>query len=451
MAEWKSLLQRARRSVIVQNAAALYAIQGAGYLLPLVTLPYLARVLRPDGWGLVVFAQAFAIWLSLLIHYGFAFSGTRAIAQCRHDPVLVEDTVAGVQAAKLGLVGVAVVAGIAAWLLVPAFQENPAYLAWGWLAGVLQGLNPSWYFQGVERLRRPAIIEVAAKALATVGVFMFVRAPAHGWGVLALGAMAELVATGVLTVDLYREVRFRAARIAEMVRAFRDGWALFVFASAASLYTIGNAFVLGILATPREVSFFGGADRMVRAASMLLAPISKALYPRVSHLMATDPQRAARLIRRSMIPFVAVGATLSASLFFAAPILTRVALGPGYEPAIDVIRMLSVIPTLLGLGTVLGLQWALPVGLDRPYSRMVVAAGAANLILAFFLVPRFGALGMAISAVLAEASVEAGLVVLAFRHRSGLWRNGGTLNGDTRAPSPAALAIGTSLADDSRS
>lgn len=442
------MLRRMRRSVVVQNAAALYAIQGAGFLLPLVTLPYLARVLRPDGWGLVVFAQAFAIWLSLLIHYGFGFSGTRAVAQRRSEPDRIADTVAGVQSAKAALVGVAAVIGVAVWLLVPEFRAHPGYLAWAWLAGILQGLNPAWYFQGIERLKRPAMIDVGAKVLATAGVFAFVRSAEHGWIVLALRAGAELLSTSVLTVGLYRAVPFRPSRIRDAVGALKEGWPLFVFASAASLYTSGNAFVLGLLASPREVSFFGGGERLVRAASMLLAPVSQALYPRVSHLMASDPDRAAVLIRRSMIPFVFVGASLSAGLFLAAPLITRVALGPGYEPTVEVIRVLAVIPTLLGVGTVLGLQWALPIGLDRPYSRMVLGAGIMNIVLAFLLVPPFGALGMAGAAVLAEASVEAGLIILALRHRSGPWRQ--PVDPAAKAEPPAvSLAVGGTETDES--
>ena len=71
---------------LVENAAALYAVQLAGYVLPLITVPFLARVLRPDGFGLLALAQSLALWLSILLEYGFNLSATRAVAAPRMTP-----------------------------------------------------------------------------------------------------------------------------------------------------------------------------------------------------------------------------------------------------------------------------------------------------------------------------------------------------------------------------
>src|SRR5690606_1212062 len=244
------------------------------------------------------------------------------------------------------------------------------------------GFTPIWFFQGTERLRAAAAFDVCSRAIGTAGVFLFVRDPSHGWIVLALRAFSDLASTGVLTLWLLRVVRplrfdWRAGR-----EALREGWTLFVFSSAASAYTTANAFLMGLMAVPREVSFFGAGERIVRAGSTLLSPLSQAVYPRVSHLVGQDRERAARLIRRSLIPFIGLGIALGVALIVAAPLLTRIAFGTEYAPVVGVIRILAVIPPLLGLGTVLGIHWALPMGMDRLYVRFVVGAGALNLVLA---------------------------------------------------------------------
>jgi polysaccharide transporter, PST family len=327
-----------------------------------------------------------------------------------------------VQGAKLLLLVMATVLALVAWRFVPIFRASPEFLFWAWCAAMLQGFSPVWYFQGVERLRAPAALDVFAKLIATLGIFVVVRAPEHGWMVLALRAGAELISTGVLTAWLYRSVpwlRFNLALAREMLR---DGWSLFVFVGAASIYTSANAFLLGLLAPAREVSYFGAGERIVRAASLLLGPLSQALYPRVSNLVAHDRQRASALIRRSLLPFVGLGVVMGVGLIVLAPLLTRVVFGPEYAPVASVIRVLAVVPMLLGVGTVLGLQWALPMGMDRVYTRFVLVAGALNVVLAVTLVPHYGAVGMAVAAVLAEASVEVGLVWLVLRHGGDTWR-----------------------------
>lgn len=422
----------AARGRILHNALALYAVQGSAFLLPLVTLPYLARVLRPEGWGVVVFAQSYGIWLALLLHYGFAFSATRDVARARDEPGKLAAIVRGVQAAKVLLLAVVAVIGVASWLWVPLFREHPAHLLWAWVGAVGHGFTPLWYFQGIERLRGAAALEVAARAIATAGVFVFVRDPADGWIVLALRAAADLASTGLLTVWMYRTVQPLRLACGAGLEALRGGWTLFVFSSAASVYTTANAFLMGLMAAPREVSFFGAGERIVRAGSTLLSPLSQAVYPRVSHLAAHDEAGAARLIRRSLVPFVGLGVALGAALALSAPLLTRIAFGEEYGPAVQVIRVLALIPPLLGIGTVLGIHWALPMGLERIYMRFVVGAGLLNVVLAVLLVPRYGALGMATAAVLAEASVEAGLLWLAFGSGRAFWKRdgaGGSVNG----------------------
>ena len=411
-------------SRILHNALALYAVQGSALILPLITLPYLARVLRPDGWGVVVFAQSYGIWLALLLHYGFAFSATRAVARDREDPARLAEIVRGVQAAKvLLLLGIAVI-GAVTWLAIPLFRQHSAHFLWAWIGAVGYGFTPIWFFQGTERLRAAAAFDVCSRAIGTAGVFLFVRDPSHGWIVLALRAFSDLASTGVLTLWMYRVVRplrfdWRAGR-----EALREGWTLFVFSSAASAYTTANAFLMGLMAVPREVSFFGAGERIVRAGSTLLSPLSQAVYPRVSHLAAHDEAGARRLIRRSLVPFVGLGVALGAGLALSAPLLTRIAFGEEYGPAVNVIRVLAFIPPLLGIGTVLGIHWALPMGMERIYMRFVVGAGVLNVVLAVLLVPRYGALGMAVAAVLAEASVEAGLLWLAFGSGRAFWRGG---------------------------
>ncbi|HEX8451138.1 MAG TPA: oligosaccharide flippase family protein [Longimicrobium sp.] len=415
----RALWRRARGSALVHNTVALYFVQFAGYLLPLATVPYLTRVLRPGAWGVLVFSQAFAAWLAIVLHYGFAFSATRMVARGRGDAREVARIVSAVQGAKLLLLTGVAAASALAFVLVPLFRREPRYLVWGLAAAVLQGFLPMWYFQGVERMRGIAALDVLTRLGAAAGVFVLVRTPQDGWRVLALQAGAALLSAAAATAWMYREVPFRAGSPREWTAALRDGWPLFVFCGAASAYTTANSFTLGLFAGPHAAGFYGSAEKLVRAASNLLLPVSQALYPRINHLVVHDRPAAAALVRRSLGPIVGLGVAAGASIALAAPLLTRVLFGPGYEPVTGVLRILAFLPPILALGTVLGLNWILPLGRDRAYVRFVLAAGAANLLLAALLAPRYGAAGMAVAAVLAEAVVEAGLCWLVLRPSSG--------------------------------
>ena len=116
------------RNQLVHNIAALYGMHVARYLLPLVVVPYLARVLTPSGWGKVAFAQGFSAYLMLVVEYGFNLSATREVARLRGDREKVAAILAGVTGAKFLLAALCVLAGWTAVRWVPLFRNDQALL-----------------------------------------------------------------------------------------------------------------------------------------------------------------------------------------------------------------------------------------------------------------------------------------------------------------------------------
>jgi PST family polysaccharide transporter len=418
-----SLRARLLRSRVARNAGALYGVQLAGFVLPLLTIPYLARVLGVNGWGQVLFAQSFAAWLTLVVEYGFTLSATRAVAQAPRDGGRVACIVAGVVSAKLvlSLVAAAVV-GVAA-LSVPAFRANPQYLLWAGLVAVVQGLSPLWYFQGVERMRAAAAAEVLARVAAALGVFVWVRAPEDGWRVLALQATTAAVWVAFTTWVMLRETGPVRPGPRAAARALREGAPLFFFRGASGVYTSSNAFLLGLFAAPQVVGYFGGADRIVRALVSLLLPVSQALYPRASYLASTDEARANRLVRSSVYAVAGLALAGAVGVAVLAPQVVRTLLGPEYLPAVPIFRGLVFVVPLIALGTVMGMQWALPRGHDRILYTLVGGAAVLNVAGTLLFAPRFGAAGMTGAILAAEAFVALGLLSFSMRMDGGaLWR-----------------------------
>ncbi|MDG2240317.1 MAG: oligosaccharide flippase family protein [Longimicrobiales bacterium] len=410
-------LSRIRRNPVARDAAVLYLAHALALLVPLATIPYLARVLGPQGWGLVVFSQSLGAWLALVIEYGFDLSGTREIARHRDDHGHVARTVAGVQGAKL-LVCSALVGLIVLLRSVPAFAAEPRLLWWATAFALARGVSPAWYFFGVERLRLPALMESAAKVTAAAGIFLLIREPGDGWKVLALQAVTMGTVVLVMTFMMYRRVALLRPRLNEAVRTLREGVGVFVFRSASGVYLQANGFILGLLAAPSAVAFFGGAEKIVRAGVNLFQPLSQTLFPRISHLAVRDNAAAARTLRVGMVIMGAMGLALMLTLFMGAPFLVNLLLGPGYDEAVPLVRLLALLPPIIAVGTMFGIQWALPAGLERPFYLLVVAAGLVNIAMAFVLVPRLGAFGMGLGVVTAELLVALGLLVV-FRNRSG--------------------------------
>lgn len=238
---------------VSQNALALYAYQAAATLLPLITLPYLARVLGPAELGRVMIFQSFAWVLGQLVHYGFELSGPRALARLRGDRAAMARTVADVTGAKLVLAAACGLLSLGALLVVPHFRQQPALVAWGCALAVLHGLQPGWFFLGIERMRPAAAIDLAVLVLSAGALVGLVRDSGDGWVVLAVwtaGAAAGAFAKGVL---MYRLVPAVRPRLVNVCAHLRESWNLFVATGAASLYTTANIFLLGLVAPAVQV------------------------------------------------------------------------------------------------------------------------------------------------------------------------------------------------------
>jgi PST family polysaccharide transporter len=390
---------------LVRNATALFGSQAVGLLVPLVTVPYLARVLRPEGWAPVLAAQALGNWLILMLEYGFDLSGTRAVARVRHEPGALPGVVRGVQSAKLLLIPLATVVLIIAFVTVPALRAHRAFLPWTLAFAILRGLNPFWYFQGIERVHGAAVVEAVSRALAAAGVFVVVRSAADGWRVLALQAVFAAVSLTVLTTWMARDTALLRPAIKDAVTALRESWTIFAYRAAGGLYNQASALILGLIGSLLAVATFGGAERIVRAAISLLQPLTQAFLPRVSSLRATNPAMALQLIDRCLIGVGLFGAAMGVAALAGAPILVRALLGPGYEAAVPLMRVLAVLPPVVAVNTVLGLYWAVPFGHERAVLNAVIAAALANIVLVWLLVPRWGALGMCAAVVASEVLV----------------------------------------------
>jgi PST family polysaccharide transporter len=309
-----SSLRRILRHPISQNIVALGWIQIATFLVPLVTLPYVARVLHPSEFGLVVFAQGFAIVLTLFIDWGFTYDGVRAVAADRDDRARLSDTVARIRGAQLLLAAASIPVALACLVAIPDMRAHPAYLVLAWVAAVATGLMTNWYFIGIERLRLVSLIQLAMRAGAAALTFVFVKNADDGWIVLALFAVSSVIMFVTLDVLMYRDVEWRLPPWRQAVSGIKGAGVLFLGTVAATLYTAFNVVLLGFFVSSADVAHFGAAERLLRASLAVIGPIGAAVFPRLAYLQSSNqPARARKLLGIAIVVVGGVGFVMAAT------------------------------------------------------------------------------------------------------------------------------------------
>ncbi|HTF67825.1 MAG TPA: oligosaccharide flippase family protein, partial [Edaphobacter sp.] len=245
---------------------------------------------------------------------------------------------------------------------------------------------------------------------------LFVRAPQDSWMPLTFRSGAALISVAASLAIAYRDTPLSFPMLARALHSLRQGWSLFMLKGAVSLYTTGNVVLLGLLAGPNVVAIFAGAEKIANAAASGVNPIAQAFYPRISYLVAKDRRNAPRIARLSLLMTVGSGLLLGLTLLIGAPFLVHMLLGARFDQVVPVLRVLSVLPPLIAASSVLGIQWMLPLRLDKQFNWIILAAGVVNILLSICLVPRYGQMGMASSVIVAEMIVT-GSLIFVLRHR----------------------------------
>src|SRR3984885_11945727 len=337
------------RSGVFHNVIALYGVQACTYALPLLTFPYLARVLGPSGWGVVVFAQAIGEVIASVVEYGFDISAARDTSRHRHELKHLSALISGVLGAKFLLAALCIAGAIFSRRFTHHIAPSLALFWASTIWGVCQGINMLWYFQGLERMRLASVLEISGKVLATLSIFLLVHKPSDGWKVMAAQCVGCVVAHGVTVVLAYREVGFRWPTPSSVWSALRLGSSMFVFRAVQSLSVSCNRLVLGSVAPVAVLGEYAGAERITRVFQQGMWPVNQALYPKLTQQAQNNPERAMRTVRMSLLFLGGLGLVLGLTILMGAPLLVHLVLGPAFRDSVPVLRIFALWIPLVAL------------------------------------------------------------------------------------------------------
>lgn len=415
--ELNRIVRQGLRSSVGKNVLSLYSIQFANYILPFITVPYLVRVLGPERFGTLAFGQGLMAYFSSVVNYGFDWSATRKISIERDHVEEVSRVCANVWGAKSLLCALCFTVLLLLTWAVPRVHEVSSLMLilFGGVAGGV--LFPSWLFQGLERMGPMSAINLAIRVLVVVAMFILVRTPRDFLVYAGLGSLGSFLG-GLVGMGLaFRSfgLRLVVPTWAGIWESLREGCVLFLSSAAIVLYTSGNAFILGLMAGDTVVGYYSAGERIVKAIVRSSGPLSQAFYPRFSRLVSESRHRAMQWGKRLLFVMGGLGLFLTVGIFWGAGLIVRVVLGSGFYPSVSVLRILALLPFLVAVSNVLGVQLMIPLGREKAVFFLVLTAGCLNMALAAVLAPVWQANGMALSVLIAE-------LFITFTYFTYLWR-----------------------------
>lgn len=400
----KKILRNEDYKRITENILSLFSLQGFNYILPLITFPYLTRVLGPDKYGLVVFALAFMGYFQILTDYGFNLSATREVSIHRSDDTKISQIFSSVMVTKFFLM---IISFVIMTLIVFSFEKFRSewllyFLTFGLVIGSL--LLPTWFFQGMEKMRYISILNIVISLIYTVLIFMFVRTASDYLFVPLINSVGTIV-IGLYSLSLVRkqfDIKFCKPSMNDIKHQMKEGWHLFLSTMAISLYTTSNRFILGFFVSYTILGYYAVAETIVRALQGLITPISQAIYPYFSKLQSENRPKAIEQLRKILLWIGVLSFLLSVLLVYCSPLLVELLAGRAYAASIPILQILVFIVFAVGVNNILGVQGLVAFGYQEKFSKIVIFAGILHIFILIGLILILGSIGAAIAVVITE-------------------------------------------------
>lgn len=388
----------------IKQLTWIYLLAIAGLGIPLVTIPYLARVLGPEAWGRVLGAQAVATLLVAVVEFGFNLSGTRQVAQAMAAGHGLRPIVSAVFSAKIICTLLAGLVWIFFLRLMPLFRGHHLILAMALVWGIAGGSNFGWYFQGTGRAVLFFAIDSLARVIGVGATFLFVHRPEDEWLALAANATVACLALFATVPVVLVETGWPRLTLRGAFASLLGGGHMAMYVLLAGIRDSVNRVVLGFLVPPATVAIFGNAERVTDILNRGCEPASRVIYPIMCREVVTSLAHARRsLLRAAAFLAAAMGSGVAVTMV-AAHLIIALLCGARYDQSAVVLRLLLLLPLLKAASMTLNTFWALPLGFERHLAPCILLAAGVTIGAAMVLVPPFGALGMAAAAILSEVT-----------------------------------------------
>ena len=380
---------------------------GTQMLFPLITFPYVCRVIEADGIGQINFFQSIISYISLFTCLGIPMYAIREIARDRSDVVKMNRTAMEILLlhSMLTLVGYAIVAILC--LTVPQIQVNiPLFLILS-LTIFFTAIGCEWFYQGIEDFKYITIRGLIIKTVSVVLLFIFVKSKTD---LLYYGCYTVF---GVLGGNIFNFFRLRKYIHRENIifselhikRHIKPVLKVFSFSVVTSIYLQLNTVLLGFLKNALAVGYFAAATKVMQMLLTMSACLGSVMMPRASHLIAENKEdEFSRLIQKSYDFTLAIALPMTIGLIFCAPSLITALCGVKFEHSILPSQIIAPIILMVAISNVFGIQVLFPKGKINIVTLSCGIGAVADLILNLCLIPFFSYIGTSIAYLGAEVA-----------------------------------------------
>ena len=327
------------KTTVAKNIIVLYGFSIAKILFPLITLPYLTRVLSVEKYGVVAYVKSIMTYMQLVIDFGFMLSGTKEIVQTKEDKRTMSAVVGDILLARLALCAISFAALYILSLAMPILRGNMAYTLMTFAPVALTVLLFDYVFRGLEQMQVITVRFIIMKSFSTVLTFLLVKSDSDLMLIPILDTIGSVLAIVLVWLSLNKlGVQVTFTGISSALRKLRESAIYFASNIATTIGGALSTLLIGAFMQPADIAYWGAALQLVSAVLALYSPVIDGVYPNIVKTRDYSVIRKTALI---FMPLIALGCLF---VFAFSDLIVTIAFGEKYAASAGILK--GLIPVL---------------------------------------------------------------------------------------------------------
>jgi len=381
---------------VISNMAYLSILKGVDFMAPLVVLPYIIKTVGVYNYGIYAFVYSAVFYMLYISQYGFSLSAVREIALQREDSKKTNDVFNEVMYSK-GVIVVCCVVLLGIMLtLISDLRSNSFLLVTTAFIIIGDALNPTWLYQGMERMKYMTLINFVTKMSFLVLVFIFIKKESD-YVFLGLCQSIGYILSGALSLWLALRMfnlKFKVVPFKSIASKLKHGSSAFITLTVPLLYVNTSTFMLGIYGNPVHVAYFDCAYKVSNGFISINQILTSVFYPWVS--------RQAEKFSFIASVLICVGLAMSIISFSVSSLVVNLIFGEKMVGSIIALKILSLSPLFIAIRSAFGVNYLLARGKDKLYMSIAAISSIVSFLGGIILINLYSSVGAAIVVVVAQ-------------------------------------------------
>ena len=373
-------------------------------ILPVITTPYISRVLGVENIGIYSYTLSISTFFILFGSLGIALYGKREIAYLQKDKE--KYTIAFWEILILRVITMS----ISLIVFCLTFVRNGDYQIYFRiliLEIIANCIDISWFFQGLEEFKKTVIRNMLVKLISVVCIFIFVKTRQDLTRYFIIYVLSVLIGNGSLWLYLPRFLKKVSIKELNVKKHFKPTFSLFIPQIAVEIYTILDRTMIGLIIHDKsEVGFYDQSQKIIKMLLTVITSLGTVMLPRIANNYANGKKKKiVKYMKKSFnmvffLSFPMIFGIISVSNLFVPKFF-----GEGYDKVAVLMNLISPVILAIGLSNVIGTQYLLPTKRQKEYTISVTCGAIINFIINISLIWKYGAIGASIGTVIAEFTV----------------------------------------------